>query len=185
LFDNIFSDKELHELCAQLGSDLNFCLEGGCQLATSRGEILEKLPFQEFALSLIKPKNLGISAKEAYIKFSELENKPNLKMTKKLIKALKSADCGANGAPYNPNKGSVNVQNFLHNDLEIALIEDYNELKEIKNAYPQSLMSGSGSTFFVLEDEDAPLTEFANVRKISHIANSPLPQGARKYNAYC
>lgn len=139
LFNNILSDKELHELCAKLGSDLNFCLEGGCQLATSRGEILEKLPFQEFSLSLIKPKNLGISAKEAYTKFSELKNKPNLNMTKKLVNAL--------------NQGNANLQEFLHNDLEIALIEDYQELKQIKTAYPKSLMSGSGSTFFILEND--------------------------------
>lgn len=138
LFNNILSNKELHELCAQLGSDLNFCLEGGCQLATGRGEILKKLSFQEFSLSLIKPKNLGISAKEAYTKFSELENKPNLNMTEKLVKAL--------------NSGSANLQEFLHNDLEIALIEDYKELKQIKTAYPNSLMSGSGSTFFVLQE---------------------------------
>lgn len=139
LFNNILSNKELHELCAELGSDLNFCLEGGCQLATSRGEILEKLPFQEFSLSLIKPKNLGISAKEAYTKFSELENKPNLNMTEKLVDAL--------------NKVNANIQEFLHNDLEIALIEDYQELKEIRTAYPKSLMSGSGSTFFAIETE--------------------------------
>lgn len=189
LFNNVLSNEELHELCAKLGSDLNFCLEGGCQLATSRGEILEKLPFQEFRLSLIKPKNLGISAKEAYTKFSEikLQSKPDLKQqsrlglltqqhkadnaliadndefknitkTEKLVKALKSACCGASldapcntetidGVPY-----SLKLEEFLHNDLEIALIEDYQELKQIKTAYPNSLMSGSGSTFFVLED---------------------------------
>ena len=137
LFDNIFSDKELHELCAKLGSDLNFCLEGGCQLATSRGEILEKITFQEFRLSLIKPKNLGISAKEAYTKFSELKDKPNLNMTAKMIKALKNGK---------------DIEDFLHNDLEIALIRDYNKLKTIKEEIPGSIMSGSGSTFFVLGD---------------------------------
>lgn len=134
LFDNVLSDEELHELCAKLGSDLNFCFEGGCQLATSRGEILKKLPFLEFYLSLIKPKNLGISAKEAYTKFSELENKPNLNMTEKMIDALKTK----------------NIEKFLHNDLEIALIRDYKELQKIKECVTSSLMSGSGSTFFVL-----------------------------------
>lgn len=89
LFNNILSETELHKLCAKLGSDLNFCLEGGCQLTTGRGEILEKLEFQEFNLSLIKPKNLGISAKEAYTKFSALENKPNLNMTEELVGKLK------------------------------------------------------------------------------------------------
>lgn len=166
LFNNILSTEELHALCAKLGSDLNFCLEGGCQLATSRGELLEKLPGKEFHLSLIKPKNLGISAKEAYTKFANLENKPNLDMTSKLVNALKT--------------GNANIQDFLHNDLEIALIQDYKELKTIKTAYPQSLMSGSGSTFFILEEKNLPLTEFANARKDSHIANSPLPQGARE-----
>lgn len=138
LFNNPLSDKILHELCAKLGSDLNFCLEGGCQLATGRGEILEKLPFKEFPLSLIKPKNLGISAKEAYVKFSQLENKPNLNITSKLVKALKEGTC--------------NIENYLHNDLEIAIIDDYVELQKIKKYIPNSIMSGSGSTFFVLKD---------------------------------
>lgn len=145
LFNNVLSDSELHELCAQLGSDLNFCLEGGCQLTTSRGEILKKLPFQEFSLSLIKPKNLGISAKEAYTKFSELENKPNLNMTTKLVNNLI--------AVRSDEQHPTNLQEFLHNDLEIALIEDYKELKQIKTAYPNSIMSGSGSTFFVLQNK--------------------------------
>jgi len=137
LFDNVLPDKELHELCAQLGSDLNFCLEGGCQLTTGRGEILEKLPFQEFGVSLVKPKNLGISAKEAYTKFSQLEVKPNLDMTSKLVEALKS--------------GHADIEEFLHNDLEVAVIDDYKELQEIKMEYPESIMSGSGSTFFALD----------------------------------
>ena len=67
---------ELHELCAKLGSDLNFCLEGGCKKTTSRGEILEEAAFFERKVSLIKPVNLGISAKEAYTKFAEKEKTP-------------------------------------------------------------------------------------------------------------
>lgn len=138
LFEKPFSKEELHALCAKLGSDLNFCLEGGCQLATSRGEILEKLPFQEFTISLVKPKNLGINAKEAYTKFSALEAKPNLNMTEKAVKAL------------NEEK---NVADFLHNDLEVAVFNDYKELQKIKEKYPKSIMSGSGSTYFIINDD--------------------------------
>lgn len=138
IFGNVLSNKELHKLCAKLGSDLNFCLEGGCQLTTGRGEILEKLPFQEFRLSLIKPKHLGISAKEAYTKFSQLENKPEPDMTSKLVEALKSSN--------------TNIEKFLHNDLEVAIIKDYKELQKIKDIYPAAIMSGSGSTFFVLNE---------------------------------
>lgn len=136
LFDNILSNNELHALCAKLGSDLNFCLEGGCRLATSRGEILKTLPFLEFNLSLIKPNNLGISAKEAYTKFSLLNNKPKLNMTEKLIDALQKGE---------------NIEKYLYNDLETAIIKEYSQLQQIKSACPKSIMSGSGSTFFVLE----------------------------------
>lgn len=137
IFNNILSEEQLHPLCAKLGSDLNFCIKGGCQLATSRGEILKKLLFQEFNVSLIKPKSLGISAKEAYTKFSQLANKPNLNMTEKFIN---SSD-------------SHNIETLLHNDLEVAIINDYEELQQIKKAYPSSIMSGSGSTFFVINQK--------------------------------
>ena len=70
LFEEPLSKVQVHELCSQLGSDLNFCLEGGRQKTSGRGEILEQLPFEDFDVSLIKPNNLGISAKEAYTKFS-------------------------------------------------------------------------------------------------------------------
>ena len=145
LFDNILATEELHALCAKLGSDLNFCLEGGCQLTTSRGEILEKLNFTEFDLSLIKPKKLGISAKEAYTKFSQLEKKPNLDMTTKLVEAIKS--------------GNLRIQDFLHNDLEVAVFHDYEELQTIKHALPTSIMSGSGSTYFILEEKIKNISE--------------------------
>lgn len=119
IFDTKFSEKELDELCALLGSDLNVCLHGGRILAKGRGEIIESLPFEELNLSLIKPLNLGISAKEAYTKYSQ----------KKEI--------------------STNI-NF-ENDLEWAVIDDYKELQYIKNKYPNSVMTGSGSTYFLID----------------------------------
>ena len=119
-FNNPLSQDELHKLCAKLGSDLNFCLEGGRQRATGRGEILETLPFEEFEVSVIKPLGLGISAKEAYTKFS-----------------LKKSE----------NK--TGRENFK-NDLEWAVIDDYKQLQKIKSLYPNSMMSGSGSSYFLI-----------------------------------
>ena len=110
--------KNLHEICSKLGSDLNFCLEGGRQMAKGRGELLIPLEFQKFNVSLIKPENLGISAKEAYTKFSQ-----------------------------------KNGQSNFENDLEWAIIDDYSQLQTIKKLYPKSMMSGSGSTYFILNDE--------------------------------
>jgi 4-diphosphocytidyl-2C-methyl-D-erythritol kinase len=113
----------MHELCAQLGSDLNVCLEGGRILAKGRGEIIEKQEFVPFNLSLIKPKNLGISAKEAYTKFSFKKE----------------------------NNIDLNIRNNFDNDLEWAIINDYKELQHIKQKYPESKMTGSGSTYYFID----------------------------------
>ncbi len=136
LFNNSLSKVELEDLCASLGSDLNFCLHGGTALCTSRGEIIEKLPTPKLELSLIKPKNLGISAKEAYTKFSMLPDKTVPNNSEKLIEKLNNDGFDSG---------------LLYNSLEIAVIDDYLQLQEIKNIFPESLMSGSGPTFFVLQ----------------------------------
>lgn len=132
-------DSQIDSLCAKLGSDLNVCLKGGCQLATSRGEITQKLIQTESAVTLIKPKNLGISAGEAYKKYANKEIKPQNNMTEKMLIAIMDKD------DLNP---------FLYNDLEYAIFDDYKELQEIKSAYPKAIMSGSGSTYFVLQNLD-------------------------------
>lgn len=139
IFNQPLSCEELHKLCAKLGSDLNFCLEGGRQMTKGRGEILEPLEFEEFNVSLIKPENLGISAKEAYTKFSGKKNKSSLDREdlgglQQLTPTLSL-----------PSKGG----DFL-NDLEWAVIDDYVELQKIKEKYPVSMMSGSGSTYFIV-----------------------------------
>lgn len=137
LFNNVLSKAEMHNLCSQLGSDLNVCLEGGCLLATGRGETIKKLPYRKFPVSLIKPKTLGISAKEAYTKFSKLKKKPDLDMTFKMIDSIKIG---------------TDVRQFLHNDLEVAVFDDYQELQQIKSNIPNAIMSGSGSTYFAIAE---------------------------------
>ena len=44
-------------------------------------------------------------------------------------------------------------RNDFQNDLEWAVIDDYNELQTIKKQYPDSIMSGSGSTCFLINGE--------------------------------
>lgn len=122
LYGNPLTQDQLHKLCAQLGSDLNVCLKGGRILATGRGEILKLLPYEEFNLSIIKPLNLGISAKEAYTKFSQKD------------------------------KNSMDRKNYV-NDLEWAVIEDYPQLKYIKSKYPNAVMTGSGSAYYLIDKE--------------------------------
>ena len=131
--------EELHNLCTKLGSDLNFCLEGGRQMTSGRGEILEPLEFEEFNVSLIKPKSLGISAKEAYTKFSAKQGESD-----------------------------------FANDLEWAVIDDYPELQTIKSLYPQSMMSGTGSTYFIINDEFKPLEGYEIFNNLKAISNGVI-----------
>ena len=137
LFNKPLKNEELHTLCAKLGSDLNVCLEGGTLLATSRGENIEKLKTPNYKVSLIKPKNLGISAKEAYTKNASKKFKPKYDNTEKMIDAINNNN---------------DIRPFLYNDLEYAIFDDYKELQYIKSILPNSIMSGSGSTYFILDN---------------------------------
>ncbi len=155
---NALSHQELENLCAQLGSDLNVCLNGGCTLATSRGEITEPLPVIKSDVTLIKPKSLGISAGEAYKKYALKKFKPQNNMTEKMLQAIKE---------------KKDIKPFLYNDLEYAVFDDYKELQEIKSMYPNSIMSGSGSTYFVLENlaESKLNDNFEFINNLNFISN--------------
>lgn len=137
LFGRPLNKKELHELCSKLGSDLNVCLEGGCLLALGRGEKVTKLNTVKTQLTLIKPKNLGISAKEAYTKYSQKQHKQKYHNTEKMLECIKNNEIN---------------EKYLYNDLEYAIFDDYTELQIIKKALPSSIMSGSGSTYFILKN---------------------------------
>ena len=133
-FNEPLRENELNELCAKLGSDLNFCLKGGCCLCEGRGEIITSLRPLDIDITLIKPKNFGISTKDAYTKFDALKNKPEPINTDKLKTLI--------------NNGEFN-KNLMINHLETAVIGDYPILQEIK-AQTGAMMSGSGPTMFTL-----------------------------------
>lgn len=132
LFDNPINDKKIELLCASLGSDLNFCLYGGTAVCTGRGEKTEKIQTVVQPVTLIKPLGFGISAKEAYTKFSQMIDKSVPNNTEKFVKSFDKT--------------------LLYNSLEKAVINDYIQLIEIKSRVKNSMMSGSGPTFFVLAE---------------------------------
>ncbi len=136
VFNEPLNDFELNELCAQLGSDLNFCLNGGFCLCENRGEKITPLNFIELDVSLIKPKTFGISAKEAYTKFDLMKNKPKIGNTDKLKTLIKQGQFD---------------KNLMINHLETAVIDDYPILKSIKEK-TKGMMSGSGPTVFTLTE---------------------------------
>lgn len=103
---------EIDKILSSLGSDLNFCYEGGIKLCKGRGEELlaaeNERDYKDMPITLIKPKNLKISAKEAYKRFDELDDK---------------------------------VSN-LPNDLEFALLPYYKEVEFLHNLGFQMSGSG-------------------------------------------
>ncbi len=137
-FCNILNQNELDELCCILGSDLNFCLKGGTCLCTSRGEVVQKLnDIKELHVSLIKPRYIGIKAFYAYKKYSEQKIKIKNDNTIKLAKIIQSNQFD---------------KNFLYNDLETQLVNEFDEFMYIKKIKPSAIMTGSGSVFYIVND---------------------------------
>ncbi len=79
ILDNPLSDSEIHEIAFSLGSDLNFCLKGGTKLCQGKGDDLTDMPFYNFKLSLVKPKHLKISTKDAYQAFDNLKEESTMR----------------------------------------------------------------------------------------------------------
>mgnify|MGYP001623704335 FL=1 len=74
----LLNDNEIFNICKTLGSDLNFCMKGSKQLCRGKGDEMTPLDFDEFALTLVKPKKLKISTKEAYSLFDDLQGESNM-----------------------------------------------------------------------------------------------------------
>ncbi|MBR1617045.1 4-(cytidine 5'-diphospho)-2-C-methyl-D-erythritol kinase [bacterium] len=73
MFDKPLKDYQLQRLALELGSDVPFCLTGGTKLCTGRGEKIVTMPFFDFKLTIVKPADLKISAKEAYSAFDKIK----------------------------------------------------------------------------------------------------------------
>lgn len=79
LLNKPLDDEKIFEIASYLGSDLNFCLKGGTQLCQGKGDNMTQMPFYDFKLSLVKPKNLKISAREAYEAFDDLKKESDMR----------------------------------------------------------------------------------------------------------
>jgi len=141
LFNNPLSNDNLKKIALKIGMDVPFFIDGGCAVASGRGEKLKNIKLKKtFWLVIIKP-NFSISTKEAY----ELIDK-NLILTKNssyakiMTKALGS--------------GLLEITESLYNIFERVVSIQYpgfpSKLKEkFKDAGADGvLMSGSGSAVY-------------------------------------
>ncbi len=150
IFGSICSDAALSEIASQIGSDVPFILEGGTAFASSRGEKLEKLPCPELNIVLVKPKNIAVSTKDAYEKYSAQISKVFKGASKEMSEVIKK---------HETNK----IPLLLHNDLEIPVFKMHPEIHKIKEMLIaegciNALMSGSGSTVFGIYGNKKPFS---------------------------
>ena len=153
----------VQELSAELGSDIPFCVAGGCAIATGRGEnigTLRKSP-KLFAV-LAKYESTSVSTPWAYKAYraefghtyKDLSSPISLEDRRSRIHAGKMIEAVS-------AKNAVKVGKQLHNDLEKVVLPanpKVNQLKETMADIAEghgglgTMMSGSGPTLFTLTD---------------------------------
>ena len=130
----------LHQVAASLGSDINFFLEEGLSLCTGRGERVQPLASVPLHYVLLMPR-FGVSTAEVFRAMPPSLNKKNEDVNI-LLKALENRDFSA-------------ICGSLFNRLESPAFSLHPDLGKIKSrleniAPGRALMSGSGSTMYVL-----------------------------------
>ena len=147
LLGQALGQADLHELAAELGSDVPFFLQSQPAIAKGRGEIIEPVgglaSLDGKALLLVRP-GFGISTPWAYkslANFPEARNRP-LGQAEELAKRLAKGEL-------------IDSADLFYNSLELPAFEKYPLLKLLKehalaNGAQAALMCGSGSTVFAI-----------------------------------
>jgi len=150
LYDLSPPQREVHNLCAQLGSDVPFFINGKSAYATGRGEKLIPVSIStDYKILLLLP-DIHISTEWAY---------KNLK----LGLTQQWADNKFRSSEFHELKVSDFNSEFF-NSFEPLVFKKYPVLEEMKRVLVQNGalfagMSGSGSTIFGLFDPDFDLSE--------------------------
>lgn len=129
------ADDIVKDIAAKVGSDVNFILQGGLCRAGGKGDNLEKLPFKEYSLVVVKGKSTA-STKEVFDKFDEVGKITDY--TKQFL----------------ANTANNNELQFIGNGMQMAaqtLCEDMGRVISTLNKYSHYVcMSGSGACVFAV-----------------------------------
>jgi 4-diphosphocytidyl-2-C-methyl-D-erythritol kinase len=144
LHNQILPKKKLYDICAQLGSDVSFFLNGPLALCTGRGEKLEKIDKKlDFLLLLILP-DINISTKRVYEAYKVDMNRFNELSTK--IRGYISD----NKIALIPKlRANMLAKTCFLVDNSLALLQV--KIQEITKM--PVCLSGSGSALFVFSDD--------------------------------
>jgi len=150
-YERALSDDALHTLASELGADVAFFLNGGCALATGRGEQLQSLPtLPPFWWVLAKPYGVGVPTGWAYVQLQRGAVSPNARAdhTERLARLLPTLRAPRDLAP------------LLHNDFDAPILQAIPALAELRTLLERGgalrvILCGSGAAQAALcESED-------------------------------
>jgi len=160
------SQRQLHEMAATLGSDVNLFLERGPCLCRGRGERVEPLGWKpDFWAVLLNP-GFSVPTPWAFKTFALLREEE------------KRGEKGRYGFRATPGRTETG-EFFLRNDLEPAVFSKYVWIESAKewllrqSECLDALMSGSGATLFALT-EDAEKANSLNRKMRGHFGETAL-----------
>ncbi|WP_414510913.1 4-(cytidine 5'-diphospho)-2-C-methyl-D-erythritol kinase [Synechococcus sp. RC10A2] len=150
-YERALPDDALYALACELGTDVAFFLNGGCALATGKGERLQPLPtLPPFWWVLAKPYEVGVPTGWAYAQLGRGAVSPNARAdhTERLARLLPTIRTPRDLAP------------LLHNDFDTPILQAIPALAELRTLLEQGgalrvILCGSGAAQAALcESED-------------------------------
>ncbi len=151
------SSAELHELAAEIGSDVAFCIAGGTQLASGRGEVMSPLPpLPDCSIVICKP-DFSTSTPELFRKLDSVKLRCHPD-TAGICAALEAGDLGG-------------IVRRMYNVFEDVPDRRRAAIAGIKSAMLDSgalgsIMTGTGSAVFGIFDD--PNTAKAACDRLRH-----------------
>lgn len=141
LFDTGCSLHELALIGASIGSDVPFCVHGGCAIARGRGESLTPVSHPLHAYAVVIRLPVFVSTADVYQAMTKDDYAPYAR-SEEMVQALQGGDFSR-------------AQGLVQNGMQRTTERLYPEVKEIRvrveNTVQQPVyMSGSGPTLFLL-----------------------------------
>ena len=152
------SAEGLHNLAAELGSDVPFALAGGAAIGVGRGEQLTALENVAPIHLVLILDDQGLSTPAVYRRLDEIragrnENAANPEMNAELLRALQRSN-------------AFDLADLMHNDLEEAALSLRPDLKikittALQHGALRAMVSGSGPTVLALAASEAAAMQIA------------------------
>ena len=151
LFPGKLSEWQLYEIAFSIGADVPFCLAGGAKLCLNKGEIMAALPCLDAWAVLVKPED-NVSTKDAYARFDSAPDLFHPDNDKFLFYATKGE--------Y--KKALAYAANIFEDLCDLPCGSAIKSALYAGGAY-YAAMSGSGSAFFGLFDDESAAEQTAKI----------------------